>query len=155
MNLVGTTFDVGFVIDAHSQSRKAALWKLAKHIEELRPDTATGKLAKCLHDRERLGSTAIGAGVAIPHAVLHDHSPPLILATRLEQKLDFGALDGSGVDILLAVVGNRKDLLFLQAVMPRICKLVQDRALLGELRSATNIEEVQRVLACLGLATTN
>ena len=151
MNLAGVAFDIDFAIDRTSKSRKAALWNLAKRIGELRPWTSTNEMAKCLYARERLGTTAIGAGVAVPHTVLVDQCPPLILATQLEEKLDFDALDGSLVDILLGVVGNRDDLRWLQAAMPRFAKLAANHSLMHELRSATDVDLVVTILTRIGL----
>lgn len=154
MSLASIAFDVDFTIDGSSKSRRAALWNLAGRVGALRPQASKNEVARCLYGREKLGTTAIGAGVAVPHAALEERCPPLILATRLREKLDFHAPDGLAVDTLLGVVGDRGDLRWLQAVMPRVARLVRDGALMDDLRSARDADGIRRILARIGLATT-
>lgn len=54
-----------------------------------------------LHDRERLGSTAIGKGIALPHGRIDGLTDPVISIARLETPIDYDALDG--VPVWLAV----------------------------------------------------
>ena len=54
--------------------------------------------------RERLGSTALGRGVALPHAQLAGSSPPLALLARLRRPVDFEARDDEPVDLVILVL---------------------------------------------------
>ena len=54
--------------------------------------------------RERLGSTALGRGVALPHARLAGNSPPLALLARLRRPVDFEARDDEPVDLVILVL---------------------------------------------------
>lgn len=54
--------------------------------------------------RERLGSTALGRGVALPHARLSGSSPPLALLARLRRPVDFEARDEEPVDLVILVL---------------------------------------------------
>lgn len=53
-----------------------------------------------LMTRERLGSTGIGSGIAIPHANVADLAAPFTLLVRLRQPIDFEAIDDMPVDIV-------------------------------------------------------
>ncbi|MBS1183023.1 MAG: Phosphoenolpyruvate-dependent sugar phosphotransferase system 2 component [Proteobacteria bacterium] len=53
-----------------------------------------------LMNRERLGSTGIGSGIAIPHANVADLAAPFTLLVRLRQPIDFEAIDDRPVDIV-------------------------------------------------------
>ena len=57
-----------------------------------------------LLDRERLGSTALGDGVAIPHCRIDDCDAPLGCLMTLSDPVDFSAPDGEGVDIVLVLL---------------------------------------------------
>jgi nitrogen PTS system EIIA component len=57
-----------------------------------------------LSARERLGSTALGRGVALPHARLAGGSPPLALLARLRRPVDFEARDEEPVDLVVLVL---------------------------------------------------
>ncbi|MEN1972910.1 PTS sugar transporter subunit IIA [Luteimonas sp. MJ204] len=69
----------------------------------------TGLIANGLRDREAVGSTAIGHGVAIPHCRSDSCSEPLAAFLRLANPIDFNARDGEPVDLVfaMAVPGDR------------------------------------------------
>jgi PTS system nitrogen regulatory IIA component len=66
-------------------------------------------LVDALIARENLGTTAIGDGIAIPHVrnpLIFHVDKPLVALCFLEQAIDFGALDGKPVDIVLTIITN-------------------------------------------------
>ena len=60
-------------------------------------------IAECLRQRERLGSTAIGHGVAIPHGRCGSFGEARAAFLRLSPAVDFGAGDGEPVDLVFAM----------------------------------------------------
>jgi len=56
-------------------------------------------LLRVLHRRESLGSTGIGAGIAIPHAQVAALDQFFCLFARLDRPIDYGAIDGRPVDL--------------------------------------------------------
>lgn len=65
--------------------------------------TTTPVLAQALRDREQLGSTGIGRGVAIPHARSAAFRESRAAFLRLSHPIDFGASDGTPVDLVFAM----------------------------------------------------
>lgn len=69
---------------------------------------AIGLEAKAIFDllmrREDLGSTGVGAGVAIPHTSIASLREPLALIARLDQPVPFDAIDGEPVDIVCLIL---------------------------------------------------
>jgi len=65
--------------------------------------TLTPLLAHALREREQLGSTGIGRGVAIPHARSTAFREPRAAFLRLSHPIDFGATDGQPVDLVFAM----------------------------------------------------
>ena len=61
-------------------------------------------IAEALAAREELGSTGMGAGIAIPHARLADAARPVGLFARLRPALDFDAIDGRKVDLVFLLL---------------------------------------------------
>ena len=57
-----------------------------------------------LLDREKLGSTALGDGVAIPHCRIDECNAPLGCLITLSNPIDFSSSDGQGVDIVLVLL---------------------------------------------------
>ena len=68
----------------------------------LRLDAAA--LADAIAQRERLGSTGMGDGIAIPHARIAGLSKPFGLLARLRRAIDFAAIDGQPVDIVFLLL---------------------------------------------------
>ena len=96
--------------------------------------------------RERLGSTGVGAGVAIPHAKLAGLSKPSGLFARLREPIEFDAVDGRPVDLiflLLAPESAGSDHLKALALVSR---LLRDERVCAGLRGADSAEALYAVL---------
>ena len=92
------------LLDIASSSKKQVIEQLAG-----RAATLTGlkkrSLLEIVMRRERLGSTGIGGGIAIPHAVHSDLKRTIALLAILALPIDFDSLDGKPVDIICLVIG--------------------------------------------------
>jgi nitrogen PTS system EIIA component len=87
-------------------------------------------------ERERLGSTAVGAGVAIPHGRLPGLAKPFGLFAQLEQPVDFGALDQQPVDLVFLLLTPELAGADHLKALARISRLFRDRVLCDKLRRA-------------------
>jgi PTS system nitrogen regulatory IIA component len=67
---------------------------------KLNADTISAEIS----NREALGSTGIGGGVAIPHARIHDLKKPFGILARLRKPIDFDAIDGEPVDLVFLLL---------------------------------------------------
>ena len=67
------------------------------------PGTEAAAIAECLGQRERLGSTAIGHGVAIPHGRCAAWAEARAAFLRVDPPVDFDAGDGEPVDLVFAM----------------------------------------------------
>ena len=127
-------------------SKKQALQELAAKAAEF-TGLAEREIFDVLMQREKLGSTAIGAGIAIPHGKLAKLDRLFGLFARLERPIDFEALDGQPVDlifVLLAPEGAGADHL---KALARIARLLRDPELANKLRDARETETIYAVLA--------
>ena len=100
-----------------------------------------------LMQREKLGSTAIGNGIAIPHGKLAKLNRLVGMFARLDRPIDFDALDGQPVDlifVLLAPEGAGADHL---KALARIARMLRDQDLANKLRDARDAEAIYAVLA--------
>ncbi len=99
-----------------------------------------------LLQRERLGSTGIGEGIAIPHGKLPGLSRLFGFAARLEKPIDFEALDGGPVDILfllLAPEGAGADHL---KALARVARVLRDPGVLARIRSSRNADALYAIM---------
>lgn len=151
MALASVSFEIDFTIDKVSKSRKAALSSLGQRISALRPAISAHDITGCFLAREKLGSTAIGSGVAAPHTIFSQTCPPLVQVTHLKCAVDFDANDATPVDVLLSVVGNRHDLRWLHFALPRFSKLAKVPELATRLRAAKTASAVEDILASVGI----
>jgi PTS system nitrogen regulatory IIA component len=102
---------------------------------------------RALWRREQIGSTAIGHGVALPHARIPGIAEPLMLFMRPKYAVDFDAPDGRLVTriwvILVPADGSADDHLKLLAAVAEACS---DEGLRAQLDAATTAEEAARAL---------
>ncbi len=89
-------------MDCHS--KKDALDTLAKTIANSDHSTSQTEVFECLIARERLGSTGLGNGIAIPHGRLKNGKKTLAAFIQLESAIDYDAVDNAPVDLLFALI---------------------------------------------------
>jgi nitrogen PTS system EIIA component len=127
-------------------SKKQALQELSARASAL---TAQNErvIFEVLLQREKLGTTAVGYGVAIPHGKLPKLTKMFGLFARLDRPIDFEALDGQPVDLvflLLAPEGAGADHL---KALARVARLLRDQDTANKLRAARDAQALYAVLA--------
>lgn len=129
----------------HISSKKALFEHIAKHVSELHPSLADEELVCALMQREKLGTTCIGQGIAIPHCRLnHCHKSILGLFTLAEpiiynddnQEADIIAL------LLVPESANEEHLVLLS----EFAQHLHDPHVRAALRSVTSSQEALNVL---------
>jgi PTS system nitrogen regulatory IIA component len=126
--------------------KKQALQEVAAKAAELTGHNEKAIL-EILLQREKLGSTGVGNGVAIPHGKLPKLGQVFGLFARLERPIDFEALDGQPVDLiflLLAPEGAGADHL---KALARVARLLRDHEVARKLRASDGAEAIYAVLA--------
>ena len=93
-------------------------------------------VAERLAERERIGSTGFGGGVAIPHARLPGLPAPVGLFARLAQPIEFQAVDGIPVDLVFALLSPERGGSEHLKALARVSRRLRDRAFLAKLRGA-------------------
>ena len=96
--------------------------------------------------RERLGSTGVGNGIAIPHGKLNNLPSIIGIFARLETPVDFEALDDQPVDLvflLLAPEGAGADHL---KALSRIARVLRDQDMVAKIRSSDSASAIYTLL---------
>ncbi len=96
--------------------------------------------------RERLGSTACGGGVAIPHARLQGLKEVLCEFIRLKNPIHFNAPDGRPVDLLFVLFAPAESSTEHLKMLAHIARMLRDRELCEALRLASTREGMHRIL---------
>ena len=104
------------------------------------------EILDALSAREELGSTALGKGVAVPHAQIPGDVPGLMLLARLRRPIEFDAPDAEPVDLVFLVLWSADDPKGLLAAVGEICRRLRDPEVLRRLRLAARPQDVSAVL---------
>ena len=103
-------------------------------------------VADALAAREKLGSTAFGGGVAIPHARLAGLDRIVAGAIRLAQPVDFSAVDDVPVDLMLVLFSPPNAGADHLKALARVARLLRDRGLIAKLRGAGSRDAIWALL---------
>lgn len=91
-------------IDVHGVSKKRLLDQVAQLAASSNPSLSEQQVFDALIARERLGSTGIGEGIAIPHCRMPSCEKPVGILLRLDQAIDFESIDGKLVDLVFVLL---------------------------------------------------
>lgn len=133
------------ILDAAPADKPALLDRLAAEAAT-RSGRPAPEILGALLAREKIGSTALGKGVAFPHTELADLAEPVVLFARLQRAVDFDARDDEPVDLVFLALwpaSNRKGLL---TAMSEICGALRDPQSVRRLRGAQTPEDAARLL---------
>jgi nitrogen PTS system EIIA component len=108
----------------------------------MKPERILSELLK----REQLGSTGTGGGVAIPHARLHDVQRPFAVLVRVKEPIDFAAVDGDPVDIIVLLLLPDGPGGAALSALACIARKLRDPITMTRLRRARDNAELYRAL---------
>jgi PTS system nitrogen regulatory IIA component len=126
--------------DEEVTSKKGVLEALARMLAGELPRAESQDIFRCLMERERLGSTGLGKGVALPHARMSNCDQTLGAFFRCAKGIDFDALDGQPVDVFFALLVPEKSTEDHLQTLARLAERFSDAALLEKLRTAARQE---------------
>ena len=138
--------DKSFLVNFEASSKKNVLDKLCKLAEkDIKINSRI--LLEALIKREKLGSTAVGNGIAIPHANCPDIDKPKVFVALLSNSLDFNANDDQPVDIIfLLLAPDNSGSEHLQA-LALVSRLLRNKELTTKLRGCKNNESAFAVIS--------
>jgi nitrogen PTS system EIIA component len=136
----------GNIVVGVQAGSKDQLLRLLAEIASKKCGLAAGDVSKGLLEREGLGSTGIGDGIAIPHARFDGLEEPLCLCAKLAKPVDFDAMDGLPVDVvilLLSPAGAGRDGL---NMLSCVARKFRDDQILPAISQAASADEVYAIL---------
>lgn len=103
-----------------------------------------------LFKREKLGSTGINNGVALPHAKLPQSDivleKPLAIFLQLAEPIDYESTDNKDVDLVYALLFSEQSCEQYKSCLPQIAQKLSDKGLLKLLRSAESVDDIWQIL---------
>jgi PTS system nitrogen regulatory IIA component len=136
------------IIPALSQNEKnKVLEELANLLSASRPILDKNKVLEVLLERERISTTAIGEGVAIPHGKLAGVDRVLGAFARSPEGVDFASLDGGPTHLFFALIAPENAAADHLKALARISRLLKDEAFRRRLMAGRSAEELFTIIA--------
>ncbi len=129
------------------RDKKHVLQELATQAARRLPGLSDRDIFETLLQRERLGSTGIGDGVAIPHGKLAQLDRLFGLVARLEKPVDFDALDGQPVDVAFLLLAPETAGADHLKALAQVARLLREPGMLERIRSARDATALYALLA--------
>ena len=123
-------------------SKKRVLEQLSHLIADGEKDLTQSQVFDSLLSRERLGSTGLGRGVAIPHARVKNSDHTIAALLKLEQGVDYDALDGQPVDLIFALLVPEHATEEHLQLLAQLAEMFSDSELVGHLRDSSDSEHL-------------
>lgn len=125
----------GVIARMKASSKKQALQEIAQRAQRMTrmPERA---IFEALLERERLGSTGVGQGVAIPHAKFAALDRLYGLFARLDQPIDFEAVDDQPVDLMFVLLAPEDAGAEHLKALARVARLLRNQTMCAKLRGS-------------------
>jgi nitrogen PTS system EIIA component len=127
------------------QSKKQLLQELASRAAA-QTGVAERKIFETLTERERLGSTGVGEGVAIPHGRMTDIKQIVGVFARLESPIDYDAVDKQPVDLVFMLLAPDVAGADHLKALARVSRLLRNQQTREKLRAAAKSEALYAIL---------
>ena len=135
----------GIIPSLRATSKKQALQELAKRAAEL-----SGQHERAIFDtlleREKLGTTGVGRGIAIPHGKLSSLDRVYGLFARLDKPIDFDAVDEQPVDLIFLLMAPEAAGADHLKALARVSRLLRDQKLCEKLRGCDTADSIYALM---------
>ncbi|HWC63488.1 MAG TPA: PTS IIA-like nitrogen regulatory protein PtsN [Rhizomicrobium sp.] len=128
-----------------AQTKKQLLQELAARAASL-TKLPEKRIFETLIERERLGTTGVGAGIAIPHGRMAGVTRIIGVFARLEGGLDYEAVDGQPVDLVFMLLAPENAGADHLKALARVSRLLRNQGLCEKLRAASTTEAIYALL---------
>ena len=131
-------------LDIEASSRDHLLQEIARHMER-EHGMPQDWVFQSLSRREKVGSTALGEGVAIPHARIKDLQRILLAYIRLRQPIPFDAPDGKPVSDILVILVPKEATEEHLRILSEVTQMFSDPQFRQQLRNCSEAGETKRL----------
>jgi PTS system nitrogen regulatory IIA component len=132
--------------DLKAKDKTQVLEELVEALRKRRPSLDKNALVKVLLERERLGSTGIGDGIAIPHGKFHGVAHPIISFGRSRKGLDFESVDGEPAYLFFLLVAPENSASVHLKALARVAKILKNSTYRKTLMEATDKKRLYQAI---------
>ncbi len=126
-------------------SKKRAL-EIISEIAALHTGQNATELFECMLSREKMGSTGIGNGIAIPHARMSDSENAVAVLLQCEEPIEFDSIDNRPVDLLFALLVPEDQCKEHLKTLACMAERLNDTQILKQLRNAASDQELYNIM---------
>jgi PTS system nitrogen regulatory IIA component len=132
--------------DLSADSKSGVLRELAAKLCAGHPEIKLERLVAVLSERERLGSTAIGDGIAIPHGKIEGITSILGVFGRSLKGVEFDSLDGKPTHLFFLLVAPEEAASLHLKALARVSRLLKSAVFREQLMAARDSAEIYRLI---------
>ena len=133
------------VANLRATSKKQVLQELARRAADI-TNIDERKIFAVLMDRERLGTTGVGSGIAIPHGKLPELDRLYGIFARLEKPVDFQSIDERPVDLIFVLLAPEEAGADHLKALARVSRLLRDQNTCEKLRGTCEVDALSAIL---------
>ena len=130
-----------------SREKDAVLEEMAEWLVSSHPQLERSRVLAVLQEREKISTTAIGEGVAIPHGKLAGVDRVLGAFARSSEGVDFASLDGEPTHLFFALIAPENAAADHLKALARISRLLKDEAFRSRLMGGETAEDLYSIIA--------
>jgi nitrogen PTS system EIIA component len=139
--------DFDHVIVLNSAGTKLALFEtISGHISKKIQTLCKKELFQALINREALGSTSLGFGIAIPHAKFKNLNNPIGFFIKLNKPIDFNAIDQRFVDLIFVLITPEEDHATHLRTLSKTARILRNTSLCSKIRLTQDREVIYSLL---------
>ncbi len=131
---------------ADAASKKRALELLSSKLAEGQNELSSTQIFDSLLARERLSSTGLGKGVALPHGRAKNIDRTICAFVRLREGIDFDSVDQQPVDLLCGLLVPEESTEEHLQILATLAEMLRDEAFCKKLREASSEQELYHLL---------
>ena len=129
-------------IDVQADSQKNVFKILGNTFSKKNKDLSSLIIEK-LNERERLGSTSVGNGIAIPHTKVDGIKETQVIFLKLKSGVDFSAPDGKKIDLIFSIIAPENSESDHLLILSSISNFIRKKEKVERLRGSATIDEIQ------------
>lgn len=134
-------------LDLKEKEKRGVIAELVEFIGRSKKLKDKKAFLKAILEREKLGSTGIGGGVAIPHAKSKGVNDFIIAFARKDVGIDFEALDGEKTHLFFVLASPNDEVGNHLKILAEISRLVKDKFIVGLLMKAKTKKEALKIIS--------
>ena len=146
MKLMDLIVKEAVIVDLKSKDKKGVIRELTEALVKTKKISSGEKIVKILLDREELGSTGIGSGVAIPHGKTDEIDQMIVAFGTSREGIEFESLDKEPVYLVFLMLAPVDSAGGHLKALANISRMVKEKHCRQSLREACGVEEIIKII---------